>query len=51
MDFLTVELPALEPGEYVLRVQVREPETGEEAVAVRRFRVVAPPPLSDDGGS
>src|SRR5690606_16524943 len=28
MDFLTVELPSLDAGEYVLRVQVHEPATG-----------------------
>lgn len=51
MDFLTVELPSLDAGEYVLRVQVHEPATGGEAVAVRRFRVVVPPPLEDDRGA
>jgi len=50
MDFLTVELPALPAGEYAVRVQVRDASTGEEAVAVRRFRVVVPPPLEDERG-
>jgi len=48
MDYLTVELPSLDAGEYVVRVQVREPATGREATAVRRFRVVVP--RRDDGG-
>ena len=48
IDYLTVELPALEAGEYVVRVRVREAGSGEEAEAVRRFRVVAP--RTPDGG-
>ncbi|HEX7091214.1 MAG TPA: GWxTD domain-containing protein [Longimicrobiales bacterium] len=48
MDFLTVDLPALEAGEYVMRVRVREAGSGAAAEAVRRFRVVAPQP--PDGG-
>ena len=50
MDFLTVELPALDAGEYVVRVEVREPSTRRQAAAVRRFRVVVPPPLGAEGG-
>ena len=50
MDFLTVELPALDAGEYVVRVQVREPTTRREATAVRRFRVVVPRSPDDGGG-
>ena len=48
IDYLTIDLPALDAGEYVVRVRVREVGSGAEAEALRRFRIVAPPP--PDGG-
>jgi GWxTD domain-containing protein len=37
IDYLSIELPALEPGEYVIRVRVTEPRSGETVEARRRF--------------
>ncbi len=41
MDYLTIELPSLEPGEYVVRVRVTEPATGQGVEARRAFTVTA----------
>lgn len=39
-EFLTVEVPALEPGEYVLRLSVRDLLSGGSATQTRRVRVL-----------
>lgn len=39
-EYLSVEVPRLDPGEYVVRVRVVDARTGEEAERVRRVRVL-----------
>lgn len=46
IDYLAVELPALSPGEYVVRLKVTDRASGQTADAVRRFRI-EPPEGSD----
>jgi len=41
MDFLFVELPELDPGEYVVRLQVTDFATGETVERERRFQIEA----------
>lgn len=44
MDYLTVELPSLDPGEYVVRVRVTEPASGQTVETRRTFTVTAVEP-------
>lgn len=41
MDYLSVELPELDPGEYVVRLQVMDSATGESVERERRFQIEA----------
>lgn len=43
VDYLRVELPPVEPGEYAIRIQITDSATGQSAAATRRIHIGPPP--------